>query len=122
MHIRYALTGKFEGWNLAECDTPYYKKTYCSLNLLLKDGIISKVEGVEILDTLPEVKSSLPMHQMGDKVELSGTVFQIFMKVSLVAENFDDLVRVLEIIQNNIKVKDENGEDMLLKIVEGGVM
>ena len=122
MHIRYALTGKFEGWNLAECDTPYYKKTYCSLNLLLKDGIISKVEGVEILDTLPEVKSSLPMHQMGDKVELSGTVFQIFMKVSLVAEDFEDLVRVLEIIQENIKVKDENGENMLLKIVEGGVM
>lgn len=122
MHIRFALTGKFEGWDLAECDTPYYKKTYCSLNLLLKDGIISEVEGLEILDTLPEVKSSLPMHQMGDKVELSGTVFQIFMKVSLVAENFEDLVRVLKIIQSNIKVKDENGEDMLLKIVEGGVM
>ncbi len=122
MHIRYALTGKFEGYDLSELDTPYYKKTYCSLNILLKDGIITKVEGLEILDELPEVKSKLPMHQLGDKVELSGTVFQIFMKASLVAENYEDLERVLTLIQENIKVYDENGKNMLLKIVGDGVV
>ena len=122
MHIRYALTGRFEGYDLSKLDTPYYKKTYCSLNILLKDGIISKVEGLEILDSLPEVKSKLPMHQLGDKVELSGTVFQIFMKASIVANDYDDLVRVLEIIQEKIKVYDENGKNMLLKIVGDGVM
>lgn len=118
MHIRFALTGKFEGYDLAKLDTPYYKKTYCSLNILLKDGIITKVEGLELLDQLPEVKSYLPMHQLGDKVELSGTVFQIFMKASIVAESYDDLKRVLERIQNTIKVFDENGNDMMLKILE----
>lgn len=122
MHIRFALTGKFEGYDLAKLDTPYYKKTYCSLNLLLKDGVITKVEGLEILDKLPEVKSKLPMHNLGDKVELSGTVFQIFMKASLVAENYEDLVRVLTTIQENIRVLDENGNNMLLKIVGDGVM
>ncbi len=118
MHIRYALTGKFEGYNLSELDTPYYKKTYCSLNLLLKDGIITNVEGLEILDTLSEVKSYLPMRKLGDKVELSGTVFQIFMKASIVAESYKDLVRILKTIQTNISVKDENGEEMLLDILE----
>lgn len=122
MHIRFALTGKFEGYNLAELDTPYYKKTYCSLNLLLKDGIISQVYGLEILDQLPEIKSYLPMHQMGDKVELSGTVFQIFMKASIVAENHDNLIRILETIQNSIQVLDENGKNMLLKVIGDGVV
>lgn len=118
MHIRFALTGKFEGYDLSELDTPYYKKTYCSLNMLLRDGIITKVEGLEILNELPEVKSYLPMHQLGDKVELSGTVFQIFMKASIVAESYDDLNRVLESIQNTIKVFDENGNNMMLNILE----
>lgn len=118
MHIRFALTGKFEGYDLSKLDTPYYKKTYCSLNMLLKDGTITRVEGLEILDELPEVKSYLPMHQIGDKVELSGTVFQIFMKASIVAESYDDLKRVLESIQNTIKVFDENGNNMMLKILE----
>ena len=122
MHIRYALTGKFEGYDLAKLDTPYYKKTYCSLNMLLKDGVITKVEGLDILDSLEEVKSSLPMHSLGDKVELSGTVFQIFMKASIVADNYDDLIRILSIIQEKIKVYDENGKNMLLKIVGDGVM
>ncbi len=120
MHIRFALTGKFEGWDLSKCDTPYYKNTYCSLNLLLKDGIITSVEGLDILDEIPEVVSSLPMHAIGDKVELSGTVFQIFMKVSLVADSYEALMQVLEKIQNHIRVYDENGENMMLSIVQDG--
>ncbi len=118
MHIGFALTGKFEGYDLAKLDTPYYKKTYCSLNMLLKDGVITKVEGLEVLDQLSEIKSYIPMHQIGDKVELSGTVFQIFMKASIVAENYKDLRRVLNVIQESIKVLDENGNNMMLKILE----
>lgn len=118
MHIRFALTGKFEGYDLSKLDTPYYKKTYCSLNMLLKDGVITRTEGTEILDELPEIKSYLPMHQIGDKVELSGTVFQIFMKASLVAESKEDLNRVLKTIQDTIHVFDENGKDMMLAILD----
>lgn len=122
MHIRFALTGKFEGYDLSKCNNPYFKKTYCSLNILLKDGIITEVEGLEVLDTLPAVKSYLPMHQIGDKVELSGTVFQIFMKVSIVVDNYDDLLNVLNMIQSTIRVKDEHGKSMMLKIVGDGVV
>ena len=119
MHIRYALTGKFEGYDLSKLDTPYYKHTYCSLNMLLKDGIITRVEGLEILDKLSEVKSYLPMHQLGDKVELSGTVFQIFMKASIEAQSHDDLMRVLREIEDGIRVYDEHGKNMLLSITKG---
>lgn len=118
MHIRFALTGKFAGYDLSKMDTPYYKKTYCSLNMLLKDGVITRTDGTEILDELPEVKSYLPMHQIGDKVELSGTVFQIFMKASIVAESKEDLNRVLKTIQDTIHVYDENGKDMMLAILD----
>lgn len=118
MHIRFALTGKFEGYDLSRMDTPYYKKTYCSLNILLRDGIITAVEGLDIFDRLPEVKSCLPMRRTGDKVELSGTVFQIFMKASIVAESHEDLRRVLMDIQNTVKVRDEHGNNMMLKILE----
>lgn len=118
MHIRFALTGKFTGYDLSKMDTPYYKKTYCSLNMLLKDGVITKIEGTDILDRLPEVKSYLPMHQIGDKVELSGTVFQIFMKASIVTERKEDLYRVLKTIQDTIRVYDENGNNMMLAILE----
>ncbi len=122
MHIRFALTGKFEGYDLAKLDTPYYKKTYCSLNMLLKNGTITSVEGLEILDQLPEVKSYLPMRQIGDKVEISGTVFQIFMKASLVADSYDNLKGVLRTIQESVRVYDEHGNNMMLNILGGEVL
>jgi biotin carboxylase len=118
MHIRFALTGKFEGYDLSKMDSPYYKKVYCSLNMLLKDGAITEIEGLDILNQLPEVKSYLPMHQIGDRVELSGTVLQIFIKASIVAESYDDLRKVLRTIQDTVIVKDENGENMMLKILD----
>lgn len=121
MHIRFALTGKFEGYDLSKLDDPYFKRTYCSLNVLLKDGIITEVDGLDILDKLPEIKSYLLMHQIGDKVDLLGTVFQIFMKISIVAQSPEDLARVLETIQKSISVKDEHGKNMMLKITEDGV-
>ena len=106
------------GYDLSKLNTPYYKKIYCSLNLLLKDGVITNVKGLEILNNIPEVKSYLPMHQIGDKVELSGTVFQIFMKASIEAKDRNRLMKVLHMIQDNIVVKDEHGENMLLRILE----
>ena len=117
MHIRFALTGKFEGYDLSKLDTPYYKQVSCMLNILLKDGTITKIEGTDILEQLPEVKSYVLWRHIGDRVELSGDVFQIFIKASIVAQSHDDLIRVLSAIQEKVRAFDEHGDNMVLDMV-----
>ncbi|MCC8107078.1 MAG: ATP-grasp domain-containing protein [Clostridiales bacterium] len=117
MHIRYALTGKFEGWDLSTLNTPYFKKVYCSLNILLNEGTISRISGVEEVKSLDGVISFLPMHQLGDKVELSGTVFQIFAKASLITQSKDELLNLIKQIMEIIVVEDQNGNDMKLESI-----
>lgn len=118
MHLRYALTGKFEGYDLSKLETPYFKKCCCLLNLVLNSGTVTKLTGMEILDRIPEVQSYVFWRKLGDRIELSGSVFQIFMKASIVAKNHEELIRILNTIQENIVVEDEHGNNMLLRIVD----
>jgi biotin carboxylase len=118
MHIRYALTGRFEGWNLSLLNTPYFKNIYCSLNILLNKGVISRIEGLEKVQALGGVISILPMHKIGDKVELNGTVFQIFAKVSIVKKSKRDLLDLVEKIMEIVVVEDEEGRNMKLETIE----
>jgi biotin carboxylase len=114
MHIRYALTGRFCGWNLKELDNPRFKKTYCLLNLLMKPGVIKKVEGISSVTAIPEVISFLPMHSEGDVIELTGTVMQIFAKVSLATHSKERLLEIVNDIKNQLQILDERDNQMLI--------
>ena len=117
MHIRYALTGEFDAYDLSKLDNPYFKKTNCLLNVILKEGTKTNIRGMESICDIPEIESYSCMHQIGDTIELSGSVFQIFLKASIVTESYEQLIKVLTEIQNKLQVEDENGENMVLPIV-----
>jgi biotin carboxylase len=114
MHINFALTGEFSGWNLKELDNPRFKKSYCLLNLLVKPGIIATIKGIESIKSMPEVINFLPMHKLGDQIELTGTVMQIFAKVSLMTDSKEKLLSVINQIHENLQILDEDENQMLL--------
>lgn len=116
MHLRFALTGKFEGYNLKKSDNPYYKHTYSSLNILLKKGIITSIEGIEDTKKLSGVISMNMMHKVGDKVEEDGTVFQILAKYSLEVDSKKQLSTLIQEIYSKLSVKDENNNEMIFSV------
>jgi biotin carboxylase len=117
MHIHYALTGKFFGWNLRSQDNPYFKKCYCLLNLLLKPGKIRSIYGLDEVQRIPGVIKFLPMHDVGDIIELTGTVMQIFAKVSIIADSKEKLCRIIDNIINLLAIHNEYGASQLMETV-----
>ena len=118
MHIRYALTGEFSGWSVKELDNPYFKKTYCLLNVILKPGTINKILGPnEVLD-IPEVIDYLQFHEIGDKIEFTGSTMQIFAKISIEVSSKENLIDTIKSIYKKLKVLDEKNESMLLESIK----
>ena len=117
MHIQYALTGKFGDESIEGKNNPYFRNTYYLLNLLLKDGTICKIDGIEEMLEIPEVYNFLPMHKIGDSIEITGSVMQIFGKVNIKAGSREELKRVLDLINKNVHIYDENGDEMLLDLI-----
>ncbi len=117
MHIRYALTGRFEGWDLKEKDNPYFKKSHCLLNILARPGVIAELSGTDGVTNLPGVKNFVLMHKVGDRIEASDDVTQILAKASIVCNSKDELLESVKQITKAIIVKDATGNSMLLESI-----
>ena len=114
MLIRFALTGKFDGYDASECDNAAFKHTYCSLNVLIRPDKVAKIEGLEEAKHLPAVITSTQMMYEGDEVKLPGTVQQIFCKFSLETEDKASMAEAIDHIFNIIKVYNDNGECVII--------
>lgn len=116
MHIRFALTGAFEGYDVKKLDNPYYKRIYSSLNVLLRGGTITQISGIEETRNLPGVIHMNMMQKIGNVVEETGTVFQILNKYSLEVESKEALADLIKEIYSKLSVLDENGNEMIFDV------
>lgn len=116
MLIRFALTGKFEGWNAYECDNAKFKNSYCSLNVLVKPDKIAKIQGLSEVLNMPEVYAHTQMLFEGDTVKLPGTVQQIAFKFSLEAPTKNKLLDSIDKIYSILSIINEKGEDIKLTL------
>lgn len=116
MLLRFALTGKFEGWDTSRYDNPNFKHTYCSLNLLVKPDYVARIENVEIINSIPSIYSYTQMLFEGDKVKQPGTTDQIAFKFSMEGESRESLINDIRIIQENLRIYNDKGENIVLKL------
>ena len=114
MLIRFALTGKFEGWNTSEYDNPYFKNHYCLLNFLIEADTVGRIDGLDEVLQWPQVYSHVQKLRENDTVKLPGTVQQIAFKFSLVEKTKKDLMQLIEKIYNTVKVYNLKGENIVI--------
>lgn len=115
MMIDLAIKGTAEGYNFAKYDYGYIKYPSCNLSFLLKEGTIKRIEGLEEIENFPEVVSYVLTHKAGDKIKKTGSYSQMFIRINIVANDFENLFAVIEKINNVLRVISEDGEDMILK-------
>lgn len=120
--INYALLGKS-----GVSDRLYYtpvvpsclnrKKKYCVYCLHLAPGLISNVMGIkEILDNANVV--AIPtLKVVGNRILSTGSFSQVYASVHFVFDTTDELRTMIEEVHKTIKVLDENGNNMVRKMV-----
>lgn len=114
MYIRHSLTGDFSGWDVRKYDNPYFKKKYCMLTVLLKDGTISEIKGIDLIEKLPYVFNIIQYYKIGDKVAAQGRLQQAFARIYFEAESFEELKARIDVIQDMLGVIGSNKENMLI--------
>lgn len=118
MLIRFALTGSEGDVNLeADDDTKLRGKWAATLWFLLKEGTISKIEGLDQWKEDDRVVENIQRLHEGDKVlhEWIGNEKQVLTRMYIVCNSKEELAETLEYYMSQVKVYDENGNEMLLK-------
>lgn len=118
MLIRFALTGSEGSVNLeTDDDTRLRGKWASTLWILLKQGHIAKIEGMDDIDKDSRVVANIQRLHEGDDVlpEWIGNEKQVLTRMYLVCDSKEDLATCLKEYQSKIRVYDENGNNLVLK-------
>ncbi|WP_298499384.1 carbamoyl-phosphate-synthetase [uncultured Algibacter sp.] len=118
MLINFALTGVFGEDDFSERNDYMMKgQAACSIWVLLKSGKIESVEGLEEMKAHKNVHFVVERFKQGDTVDEAflGTERQVLYRIYTAGDSIFEINQTIEDIKNMLKVKDPNGEDMVIE-------
>lgn len=116
MHIRYALTGQFNGWENVKYDNARFANSYCILVISLRPGKIGQVIGVDELSKSDHCINILQYYRVGDTVSSAsyGTFSQAFARIYLKAKSKTELNEAIQYARETVDVLDVNGDSLVI--------
>jgi len=117
--INYALCGKMSEKDLSLCANPTYDKRSCALVVILRSGVIGKIEGLAEIAAMPENINITQFYQEGEEVKQTviGNLGQSLCRMHFVADSWEELKKAVQKANATLKVTSTTGENM---IVPGG--
>lgn len=112
--IRHALTGEMYDTDISSIVSPYYPKHCFVQTVLLKDGTIGDIRGVEEVSQIPEVLHVSQLLQVGVTLANKAAFTQIALRIYIVADNLNKLKEVISTIQETITILDVDGQNMII--------
>ena len=118
MLINYAFTGVFGDGSFSEKNDYKLKgKVACTIWVLLKEGKIDSIQGLNKIKTDENVVFVLQRFKKGDivKKDFLGTEKQVFARIYLVANSIREINSKIVAFKNLLKLTSSTGENMILE-------
>jgi len=113
MMIRAALGEDLSDYESELLDDTCFEKPAINLALILNEGKIKHISGLERVYQIDEVISYNLTHADGDTVQASGDYSHMLIRVNMVAKDYPSLCRAVRLVDSYVTVQNERGEDML---------
>lgn len=114
MMLEFAVGEDISKYAIEQYDFGYMPYPSCNLPILLGSGTIGEINGMEVVDAMPEVVSYVLNHEVGDEVEANGSYGQMLGRFNLVAPSQEKLYQTIEAIYSRLKVLSTDGKEMIL--------
>lgn len=112
MLVAHSLTGDMTD-DLSK-DNPIYPQFACTLLFYAHKGTIGKIE-YENIKSDKRIEDIDVRGWVGKEILEDGSTGQCVLKMKITSDNTKELVELVKSIQSEVKVEDENGENMLFK-------
>lgn len=119
MLINFALTGSMYEESLDQKFKPNYENWGFNLTFLVKPGIIGRMEGLEAVIDMTDVLDVVTAYSPGDVIPENaiGTLKQVVLRVFGTSKTKREMITLIDRIHKAISVYSEDGEDMLLEVL-----
>lgn len=122
--INFALTGKMSDDSIAKKNNIYFDKHACGLVVLLKQGKIARIEGLDEIQSMPEVLNITQFYNEGEEVPPTciGNLGQSFARIHLVTNTREELIDAINRVQDTLIITDSNGDNMKLSGLDTSIL
>lgn len=114
MMLEFAVGEDIRKYNVGAFDYGYMPKPSCNLPILLGNGTIAKVSGMDDIARMEEVVSYCLNHEVGDVIAANGSYAQMFGRFNLVADSEEALHNTIEMVYKLLEISSREGADMVL--------
>ena len=115
--IEFAVTGKMSSIKAKEKDNPFFSKVCANYYIVLKDGTISTIDGVDSVRNMPQVLQIMQFKNIGDVINLENSLDSVCFRIHVMDDTKESLAKTIEQISNTLQIKDSKGNNMQLEIV-----
>ena len=118
MFINYAFTGILGEDDFSDKnDHTFGGKIACTIWVLLTDGQIDSIQGLDEIKADENVVFVLERFKLGDTIHKDwlGTEKQVFARIYLVEDSIVEVNSKIEKFRNLLKIEDTKGENMILE-------
>ena len=116
--IEFALTGEMTLYNAKEQDNYKFSKYCCNYYIPLKPGKIAKIEGLDEINSMPQVLQNKQFKFVGDEISATSSLDRVIFRIHVMDETKEAFAETLCNISDRIKILDEKGNDMQLHKLE----
>jgi len=113
--IEFALTGKMTLYNTAEQDNYKFSKYCCNYYIPLKPGRISRIEGLDEINSMPQLLQNRQFKFVGDEISATSSLDRVIFRLHVMDDTKEQFVKTLCTISDTIKILDQDGNDMQLQ-------
>lgn len=114
MMLDHALGEPIDKYDISSFDDSYIPRPSCNLPILLDNGIIAKVSGLEKVLAMPQVLSFVGCRHAGDVVEHTGSYSPMFGRFNITADSLDELHETIDAIYDTLTITSTEKRDMVL--------
>jgi len=121
MLINFALKGSMGIMDIDDRnDYLFGGRHACTLWVLLKDGVIKKIIGINSLKNDPSIIYIMQRFNEGDTVtkDMVGNEKQVLARIYIVCDSRGELIQKIDEIKQGLLVTDEHGDDMIIDLLD----
>ena len=118
--IYFALTGTscIAGHHsLINTNVPI-KQKYCIYPIHINAGVIKEINGIDDIKKRSHIVIANVTKQVGETIQQSASFSQVIALIHFVCEDVEECSKTIDMIHSVIKVKDENGNNMINRMLD----
>lgn len=113
--IEFAVTGKMSLYDVKKFDNYNFSKYCCNYYIPLKPGKISRIEGLNEVNAMPQVLQNVQFKFINDVIPATSSLDRVIFRIHVMDETKEKFAETLCRISDTVKIFDENGNDMQLE-------